>query len=943
MLNFPFRHNLFLNATPRATPGEVTKIEFLEFLRVNKPTRGPFCSLAALQTAFGLTKRSSIARKDFHAVFVSEEVHGLTIDLFPMVAGAVGGSDSAAHALSAAAAALSALDIRETAAANKLYDAMDADGDGEVTQIEFTEFLRVRKPASGPFATVAILQDAFDLRKRTAISRTDFLAVFARERGNGLDANLFLTSIPNAPKLTLANAYGVSVEEALTKIAAEHPTIAKQFKQCSTGSKTIPPDVLEVYAHQVPDAVGVLYGRLREAEKQLEDVNKAELGVMRGFSKEAKATRKKRMADLKKEIAASNAKLEHCYEVYCNVLKITLDTAESSLPTLTKGMPVAATSAGDSMQRGLGKLWLIDKAAAASGDKRLQQLVTKKLNTALRKYDAARNEATGIFVPLVLGDVGKYQDEYDQILTTGGAGGGPVGDDVLRGLEGLKASIRPLSEAEAVGMTADPRAPDPFDPAYLVYSRLIASETSPVLYRWICKIIQETGCNAIAVPGGVKGEERMVFKTFTGYGGNFSKCRDIARITVVVATMRDLWIIAQALQRDEVIRTIRGKFRFSPDYDPVPTGGYRDTQYQVFIEIDGVSRYAEVQVNLHPFMMLKNQKDAGHGAFNKARAIAAYSDATLRFTGAPSKELWGKVKEGMLMYVSLNGSELSIENMDGFEAATVSSKCRLRVLSFQHCSVDRLSGEKEATFPWNLFSKTEVVEGMKASGLKLDMVGANFAMPHVEMACTVLFSGVSVNAINLKGAGLGDADVKTLWDALKGHVAANLGGADLAVNLKNNDISADLKVALSEWSDATKRCTISGFREQMFGGRLEPLLSTLQWKGANMGDISAHEPNQYNLLLRLRPDITEMDFANCNVGDDVAAAIGHGLTINKTLVTLDLGGNSIGAAGAAAIGQGLATNTTLVTLDLSYNRIGAAGAVAIDKKLAANKALVAPK
>ena len=55
-----------------------------------------------------------------------------------------------------------------------------------------------------------------------------------------------MTSIPNAPKSTLANAYGVSVEEALTKIAAEHPTIAKQFKQCITGSKTIPPEVLGV-------------------------------------------------------------------------------------------------------------------------------------------------------------------------------------------------------------------------------------------------------------------------------------------------------------------------------------------------------------------------------------------------------------------------------------------------------------------------------------------------------------------------------------------------------------------------------------------------------------------------------------------------------------------------------------------------------------------------
>ena len=58
---------------------------------------------------------------------------------------------------------------------------------------------------------------------------------------------------------------------------------------------------------------------------------------------------------------------------------------------------------------------------------------------------------------------------------------------------------------------------------------------------------------------------------------------------------------------------------------------------------------------------------------------------------------------------------------------------------------------------------------------------------------------------------MGDADVRTLWDALKWHVAANPGGAELAVDLKNNDISGDLKVALSEWSDATKSCTVSGF------------------------------------------------------------------------------------------------------------------------------------
>lgn len=625
--------------------------------------------------------------------------------------GAVAAVQASAASLTIEAA--SALDSTEAAAVNKLYDAMDADGDGEVTQIEFAEFLRINKPAAGSFSSLAKLQTIFGLHNNPAISREDFHAVFAREKQAGLDVTLFQarpSAVRTATTTTLTNTYGASVDEALATIASQHPTIAAQFAQCSTRSTmAIPPEVLEVYKNQIPDSVGVLFGMLREAEGQLADLHANPIRALGDAGKKAKALQKERIATLKKEIAGYTAKLEHCFKLYSGVLQVPLDMDEASLPTLKASMPVAATATETSMQRGLGMLWLVDKAAAASGNKKLQQLVKKKLNTALRKYDTARNALTGEVVPLVLGDVTLYQAALDEILASGGFGGGAVSQEVLEGLEELKISIVPVSEAEAAKMTADSRAPDKFSPAYLVYSRLLAAETSPVLYRRICKIIADTGCNAIAVPGGVKGEERMVFKTLTSYGGNFSKCRDISRITIVVATMRDLWLVARALQSDGVIRTIRGKFRFSPGYDPVPTGGYRDTQYQVLIEIDGIWRYAEVQLNLHPFMMLKNQKDAGHGAFNKARAIAAYSAATLRFTGSPSDELWVKVREGMLMYVLLDGTELSLQNMAGFAAAAISSKCRLRELSLDNCSVDRLSVEKDAYFVRNMVAKAAVV------------------------------------------------------------------------------------------------------------------------------------------------------------------------------------------------------------------------------------------
>jgi hypothetical protein len=86
--------------------------------------------------------------------------------------------------------------------------------------------------------------------------------------------------------------------------------------------------------------------------------------------------------------------------LYMDELKIPLDMLPANLPTLKTSMPVAATSTGDSMQRLLGRLWLINKKAAAGDDKKLQQLVAKKLTTALGKYDAARTVATGVFVPL---------------------------------------------------------------------------------------------------------------------------------------------------------------------------------------------------------------------------------------------------------------------------------------------------------------------------------------------------------------------------------------------------------------------------------------------------------------------------------------------------------------------------------------------------------------
>ena len=60
----------------------VTKFEFLEFLKEHKPTHGPFQSMAKLQTVFGFTNHSFINREDFHDVFELGRAQKLNIEDF---------------------------------------------------------------------------------------------------------------------------------------------------------------------------------------------------------------------------------------------------------------------------------------------------------------------------------------------------------------------------------------------------------------------------------------------------------------------------------------------------------------------------------------------------------------------------------------------------------------------------------------------------------------------------------------------------------------------------------------------------------------------------------------------------------------------------------------------------------------------------------------------
>ena len=107
-----------------------------------------------------------VTLKQFHDVYVTEA-----------------GKDAVK---AAAAAAAAAVDKSKDPHVDELYHAMDTDGDGTVSKVEFVEFVRAHKPKHGPFSKTAALQSIFGFDKMHEISRADFDTTFSRNMAKGL-------------------------------------------------------------------------------------------------------------------------------------------------------------------------------------------------------------------------------------------------------------------------------------------------------------------------------------------------------------------------------------------------------------------------------------------------------------------------------------------------------------------------------------------------------------------------------------------------------------------------------------------------------------------------------------------------------------------------------------------------------------------------------------
>jgi len=316
-------------------------------------------------------------------------------------------------------------------------------------------------------------------------------------------------------------------------------------------------------------------------------------------------------------------------------------------------------------------------------------------------FERARIASSTPLVQKILEDVEAYQRALDAERA---AAGGAIIDARLRAAEAAVWSQQvPVSDDPGGGTRTidqawiDAAADDsiegvaPTSLAHLPHARFNAGPVSIVLYEVASAIVvTATQGRGEVTPGGVKGNERIVFKALTKYGGDCSKVHDLSRATVEVDSLDDVAAVVEAVLASKDLVVIRCKNRFDPGYDALPSGGYRDFQMLCLIrDATGAWRYAELQVNLRRMVQIKQGLDehgvakpggGGHGLFNQARLIDAFSARTLRYNGKLSDKVIDMVRTGVLLAMDVANTELTPELEAALLAAFRSPECRLRSL-----------------------------------------------------------------------------------------------------------------------------------------------------------------------------------------------------------------------------------------------------------------------
>ena len=473
------------------------------------------------------------------------------------------------------------------------------------------------------------------------------------------------------------------VIEAIEKIRSQEAQLAADIKKYQ---KKPPPGLVATASSQVTDAVGSTLCVVRSLEQQLDEATK-KVGDWRADLRDPIIKPLERdLAEAKQSLDATVATVGSW-----GLSIAPPPTQEANDPAAFAALPMCdaeALTAADNptMIRVIGAVALLDGADQVPG-------------WMFAAFFKARVETSTSLVQTILKDVDAYGLELNTQLAKPGAAAASARLEHFASKD-QAAVWAQLTDDDGAGKKtqlteawlADAKekavalAVDPTSLAYVMHARYAAGGVSVRLYNEVSDILGSNGIDGECIPGMLKGEARVVFKSASKYKSDTSKCRDLARATVRVGSLADAARVVELVFGSADILVIRCKNRLSTSYDADSTGGYRDIQLLCLVrDADGTWRYAELQVNLTAMLTIKNGGGGGGGghlAFNKARLIDAFSERTMRHNGSPSDEVFAAVMAGVLMALDIPNNSLTTAQQEALIGALKSPECRVQSLGY---------------------------------------------------------------------------------------------------------------------------------------------------------------------------------------------------------------------------------------------------------------------
>ena len=219
-----------------------------------------------------------------------------------------------------------------------------------------------------------------------------------------------------------------------------------------------------------------------------------------------------------------------------------------------------------------------------------------------------------------------------------------------------------------------------------------------------------------------------------------------------------------------------------------------------------------------------------------------------------------------------------------------------------------------------------------------------------QLIAEFLQTNCTVNHLHLRDAEIYDGGATAIGNALQsnftlthlslpGNMISGVGAVAIATGLQSNPVLTYLDLSRNARGGAS--ITMALAQALKSNCALKYLDVCYTFNALENDKIGPKGRSALASALRFNRILTHLNLKHSGIDDSVASALGEALQTNSALMDLNLADNQIGETGTAALGKALQSNYTLTHLNLEKNNgIGDTGAKALGKALQSNHTLI---